>query len=498
MRDRRDGPGDARAHGRLRRGAGARGADAARALRPRLRRRVPVGDPRLRRLDRHRRSPGRTPDPRHELVSPRRGPLRRVRLQLPRGPALRDRPPADRHRLQHEPRPPRVGDADRVRDARRRRRAHGRHHLPDVPRAPPPRAPARHRADARRLDADAPRGDGPARAVLRRHLRLAPDRLPLGTGHARRARPPLRLRVRLPGRARPVRLPAALAARQRLVLAQVRARGAGSVDRPGRPPARARAGGLRRRRRVPRRARGDRAGRPLAGAGHRHDRPAGRARRAGCARTLAILRRSPWRRAAHRRLPLPARGDGLRAARGRARRDARLGGHARPRHRGRRARHVARARRPRRAAEGVIASPPTASCASPGRAARGSARQLLERRRAAGRARRGRRRRSPADPRLPGRARPRVGGAHVPDLGRGAAVGRAGLRVPRLGSPGARRRRQPRLAARRRLARRARDLRARRPATAPSQWAIRDIAPLVLGHFGCAGPSPTATESAAA
>ena len=64
-------------------------------------------------------------------------------------------------------------DADGVRVARRRRRAHRRHHLPDVPRPPPPRAPARHRADARRLDADAPPGDGPARAVLRRHLRLA-------------------------------------------------------------------------------------------------------------------------------------------------------------------------------------------------------------------------------------------------------------------------------------------------------------------------------------
>jgi Type I phosphodiesterase / nucleotide pyrophosphatase len=36
------------------------------------------------------------------------------------------------------------------------------------------------------------------------------------------------------------------------------------------------------------------------------------------------------------------------------------------------------------------------------------------------------------------------------------------------------------------------------PQPQPGQWAIRDIAPLVLGHFGCAGPSPTATESAAA
>ena len=60
-----------------------------------------------------------------------------------------------------------------------------------------------------------------------------------------------------------------------------------------------------------------------------------------------------------------------------------------------------------------------------------------------------------ADARLPGRARARVVGAHLPHLRRGAAVGGAGLRVHRLGPPGARRRRQPRLAARQRLARRA-------------------------------------------
>ena len=76
-------------------------------------------------------------------------------------------------------------------------------------------------------------------------------------------------------------------------------------------------------------------------------------------------------------------------------------------------------------------------------------------------------------------------GAHVPHLGRGAAVGRAGLRVPRLGPPGARRRRQPRLAARQRLARRARrSAGSRCPTPEPAQWAIRDVAPLVLEHFG--------------
>jgi len=36
------------------------------------------------------------------------------------------------------------------------------------------------------------------------------------------------------------------------------------------------------------------------------------------------------------------------------------------------------------------------------------------------------------------------------------------------------------------------------PRPQPAQWAIRDIAPLVLGHFGCAGGSPTAAESTAA
>ena len=85
-------------------------------------------------------APGRAPHPGDELVPPRGGALRRVRLELPRRAALRDRPAADRHRLQHEPRAPLAGDADRVRVARRRRRPHGRHHLPDVPRPPPPRA----------------------------------------------------------------------------------------------------------------------------------------------------------------------------------------------------------------------------------------------------------------------------------------------------------------------------------------------------------------------
>ena len=92
--------------------------------------------------------------------------------------------------------------------------------------------------------------------------------------------------------------------------------------------------------------------------------------------------------------------------------------------------------------------------------------------------------RTAADARLPRRARPRVGGAHLPHLRRGAAVGRARLRVPRLGPPGARRRRQPRLAARLRLAGRAGAQRrgAARPGARPVGDPRRRAAR--AGHFG--------------
>ena len=69
---------------------------------------------------------------------------------------------------------------------------------------------------------------------------------------------------RLPGRARPVRLPAVLAARQRHPLPQGRAGRAGALDRGGRPRARADRARGRRGGRVPRGARGDRHVRPLA------------------------------------------------------------------------------------------------------------------------------------------------------------------------------------------------------------------------------------------
>ena len=117
VRDRRDGAGDARARGR------GRGAPMLETL---MERGLYVPDcvaafPSVTPVcaasivtgvaqDRHLHS-------RDELVSPRGGPLHRVRLELPRGATLRDRPPAHRHRLQHEPRPPVRADAPTVFEA---------------------------------------------------------------------------------------------------------------------------------------------------------------------------------------------------------------------------------------------------------------------------------------------------------------------------------------------------------------------------------------------
>ena len=74
---------------------------------------------------------------------------------------------------------------DGVRGARRRRRAHRRHDVPDVPRPPPARAGGRDRARPAGHDGVPPRGLRPARVLLRRPLRLAPDRLPLAARAAR-------------------------------------------------------------------------------------------------------------------------------------------------------------------------------------------------------------------------------------------------------------------------------------------------------------------------
>ena len=105
-RHRRDEARDARAGGRDGPRADAAAADRARALRRRVRRRVPVGDAGLRGLDRHRHRPGRARDPGDELVAPRRGALHRVRHELRRLARVRHPPVAHRHDLQHEPRAP--------------------------------------------------------------------------------------------------------------------------------------------------------------------------------------------------------------------------------------------------------------------------------------------------------------------------------------------------------------------------------------------------------
>ena len=149
---------------------------------------------------------------------------------------VRAAPVAHRHDLQHEPRAPLARRGDGVRAARRRRRAHGRHDVPDVPRPPSPRGVRRHGAHPHRLDRVPPRGVRPEGAVLRRHVRLAAHAVPVAARPAGHPRPALRLRRRVPGRARPVRLPAALAARQRHPLAQERAVRAGRVAGRRRPP----------------------------------------------------------------------------------------------------------------------------------------------------------------------------------------------------------------------------------------------------------------------
>ena len=91
----------------------------------------------------HRGGPRRAPDPLDELVPPRRGALRGVRLVVPGDPRPRRLPLALRHRLQHEHGPPLAGGEDGVRAPRRRRAAHRGHHLPDLARPPPPRAQRR-------------------------------------------------------------------------------------------------------------------------------------------------------------------------------------------------------------------------------------------------------------------------------------------------------------------------------------------------------------------
>ena len=194
-----------------------------------------------------------------------------------------------------------------------------------------------------------------------------------------------------------------------------------------------------------------------------------------------------------RRLPGPAQRDGLRAA-PRGPRRARRRGSSRPRwpstastsRSG--ARRRARARSPARPAS--CASPPAATCAtSAAGAGRSTARSRCSTRAS--------RTASCAADAYPDALAPRVVGADVPDVRRRAALGRARLRVRRLGRRRPRRRRQPRLAAPRRLARRPGLLRRRRAARprrrgrSPTsrRWSARTSAP-----DGCGDRTPWSTR----
>ena len=120
--------------------AGARGAPRARHLRPRLRLDLPVGHAGGLGGDRDRRGPGE-----HHIPSMNwyhRGEERYVEYgsSFAGDARVRRRPLALRHGLQHEHGAPEPGAADRVRAPRRRRAAHGLHHLPDLPRPHAPRA----------------------------------------------------------------------------------------------------------------------------------------------------------------------------------------------------------------------------------------------------------------------------------------------------------------------------------------------------------------------
>ena len=280
---------------------------------------VPVGHAGLLGVDRDRDRTRSPSDPVDELVPPRRGALRRVRDQLQGVAGVRLQALADRHDLPHERRAPLGRDADGVRDAGRRRCPHRRDDLPHVPRPVPARGDERDRADADRVGRVQGAGVRAARVLLRRPVRLAAHRLPLAARAPRRPRQARRLRRGVPGRARPVRLPAALAAGQRHALAQARPRRAGDVARRRRPADRAADARRGRPRRVSRGPRGDRLLGPLAVPGRGRDRPLPRVRRL---RRAAGERRArdEERHRVDRALPELARRPGLRPRPGRPRR----------------------------------------------------------------------------------------------------------------------------------------------------------------------------------
>ena len=215
--------------------------DGARPPRARLRRRLPLGHAGLLGLDRHRHRARPAPDPVDELVPPRGGALRRVRHELQASQAFGfKRSLTDTiYNMNGEHLSRR--DADGVRVARRRRRAHGRHDVPDVPR-PPPSTSRRTETALTRIASTVFREPvhGPREFFYADLFASRRTGCRSQLGLPGRARPARGLRRRVPGRARPVRLPALLAARQRHALAQARARRAG---RPRWPPPTSRSSG---------------------------------------------------------------------------------------------------------------------------------------------------------------------------------------------------------------------------------------------------------------
>ena len=185
---------------------------------------------------------------RDDLVPPRRGPVRRVRLLVRRDARRGDAADGRRHPRQPEPAPPLAARDDRVRGARGRRARHRGRQPVRVPRArPAPDHPAR-RPPLRAHDGDRRCGLRAAPVLPRRPLLLRPDRRAAQLRH--RDRPPRRRRrpvARHPGR---LRLPVPLPVR----------------DRRRRPPRRRRDGCGRAGRHRPRaHGRGGRRARPVPG-----------------------------------------------------------------------------------------------------------------------------------------------------------------------------------------------------------------------------------------
>ena len=137
---------------------------------------VPVADAGLPVGARHGRASGRLAHPRDDVVPPRRGPVRGVRL-LVRGDARRgDAADGRRHPGQPEPAPPLAAGDDGVRGARGRR---ARHRGGQPLRVPRPRTASDHaarRPPLRPHHRDRRRGVRAAPVLPRRPLLLRPDR----------------------------------------------------------------------------------------------------------------------------------------------------------------------------------------------------------------------------------------------------------------------------------------------------------------------------------